>query len=297
MTFQIYLGAQELLSDIDKFATIIWKIETSFFGSISVYYTSSDIIYLTLISSLEKFIKIWKKVEILISFREKNTNEEYTCLDQYIDTNYNESRTINGEWLQGLLVMKFHLIGRKEERLNMIDKEKDEEEDALNKLKKELNSFYTVNQLLMESEGGSWTSSEDKFQIGQRTTSQKSSGIETNLASHSRNKNISGSNNNDKNNRYNSRNNNDIEDNNYNDSNHNSNNNKDNHNNNDNNNVNDKDSKNGKIAQNTKVIEYYGTDCDISECWIPCAAFLPVKKTECSITLKVQFDSQPDSRD
>ena len=62
MTFKIYLGAQELLSDIDKFATIIWKIETSFFGSISVYYTSSDIIYLTLISSLEKFIKTWKKV-------------------------------------------------------------------------------------------------------------------------------------------------------------------------------------------------------------------------------------------
>ena len=254
-------------------------------GSISVYYTSSDIIYLTLISSLEKFIKIWKKVEILISFREKNTNEEYTCLDQYIDTNYNESRTINGEWLQGLLVMKFHLIGRKEERENMIDREKDEEEDALNKLKKELNSFYTVNQLLMESEGGSWTSSEDKFQIGQRTTSQKSSGTETNLASHSRNKNISGSNDNDKNNNNNSSNNN---------SSHN-NNNKDN--NNDNNNDNDKDSKNDKIAQNTKVIEYSGTDCDISECWIPCAAFLPVKKTECSITLKVQFDSQPDSRD
>ena len=293
MTFQIFLGAQELLSDIDKFATIIWKIETSFFGSISVYYTSSDIIYLTLISSLEKFIKIWKKVEILISFREKNTNEEYTCLDQYIDTNYNESRTINGEWLQGLLVMKFHLIGRKEERENMIDKEKDEEEDALNKLKKELNSFYTVNQLLMESEGGSWTSSEDKFQIGQRTTSQKSSGIETSLASHSLNKDMSGSNDNDKNNRHNSRNNNDIEDNNYNNSSHN-NNNDDNDSNNDNN---DKDSKCDNIAQNTKVIEYSGTDCDISECWIPCAAFLPVKKTECSITLKVQFDSQPDSRD
>ena len=251
---------------------------------------------MTLISSLEKFIKIWKKVEILISFREKNTNEEYTCLDQYIDTNYNESRTINGEWLQGLLVMKFHLIGRKEERENMIDKEKDEEEDALNKLKKELNSFFTVNQLLMESEGGSWTSSEDKFQIGQRTTSQKSSGTETNLASHSRNKNISGSNNNDKNNRYNSRNNNDIEDNNYNNSNHNNNNNN-NNNNKDSNKDNDKDSKNDNIAQNTKVIEYSGTDCDISECWIPCAAFLPVKKTECSITLKVQFDSQPDSRD
>ena len=50
-----------------------------------------------------------------------------------------------------------------------------------------------------------------------------------------------------------------------------------------------------EIAQNTAIIEYNELDQDVFECWIPCAAFLPVKNTECSITLKVQFDPQSDS--
>ena len=220
----------------------------------SVYYTSPDIIYLTLISALENYLEIWERVEVRISFEEKNTNVEYTCLDQYIDNSYEESSTVNGEWLQGLLVMEFHLFGKKESRIDTIEKEEIGEDNELNKFKKNLNNLYTVNQLLMKSEGGSWTASKNNLHTGQRRTILKSTDTEISDANHIRNSYVNGYDSDDYKNR-----------------------------------------KRDEIAQNTAIIEYNELDQDVFECWIPCAAFLPVKNTECSITLKVQFDPQSDS--
>ena len=289
-----------ILSNIEKYSSIQWNIDSFYFNSLSIHYTSSDIIYFALISTLEKLIKNYNQIEVIVSFNEKNEDTEYLSLNEFIDSNFDDFNTKDGNWTQGVFAVKFVSSSKKEERKKKrevggekkkeVEQEEkgnqevdEEEEEELILLKKNLNDFYTLRQLLLDSEGGSWTSSEDRFQVRQRTPSPISTNFEKDLKELNNVNNdnssndddinfISNCNNNCFNKNYNSNYTNDIKS--------------------DNDHVYINSDNKKQLNENRKRNE----DERIFEFWIPCAVFLPVKKSDSCATLKIQIDPTTDSR-